>query len=157
MPRFYQAESAEAIQRIWELFKEYGDWLGEDLYFQGFEEELSGLPGEYAPPEGRLWLIEVNGENAGCAALRKFSDGICEMKRMYLRPHYRGRGIGRTIAERLIAEARAIGYLKMRLDTLERMKEATALYRSLGFKDIPPYRYNPIEGAVYLELELKSE
>jgi len=150
---FRQAESNEQIAQARELFLEYAKSLGFSLCFQSFDHELAGLPGDYAPPDGRLLLAEFGAELAGCAALHKLEAGICEMKRLYLRPQFRGRGVGRGLAEAIIAEARAIGYRRMRLDTVEPvMKDAVALYRRLGFKEIASYRPNPIEGAMYMEL-----
>ena len=138
-----------------ELFLEYAKSLGFSLCFQNFDQELAGLPGYYAPPEGRLLLAEVEGHIAGCVALRKLEPGVCEMKRLYLRPQFRGQGLGQMLAERLIAEAREIGYRQMRLDTVEpMMKDAVGLYRKLGFREIAPYRENPIAGALYMELDL---
>lgn len=152
---FAQAESPAQIARARELFLEYAESLGFSLCFQNFDEELAGLPGDYAPPEGRLLLVECEGQVAGCVALRALEPGICEMKRLYLRPRFRGRGRGRTLAERIIAEARLIGYRRMRLDTVEPvMKDAVAMYRKLGFKEISPYCENPMAGALYMELEL---
>jgi len=136
------------------LFREYADGLGIDLCFQGFDRELAELPGDYAPPRGRLLLAGVEGGIAGCIALRPLEGGACEMKRLYIRPQYRGRGIGRALAEAVIREARSTGYPCMRLDSLPSMSEAIALYRALGFREIAPYRPNPVEGAVFLELEL---
>jgi len=139
------------------LFLEYEKWLGFDLCFQNFERELSTLPGDYAPPSGRLILAFCDGELAGCVAVRAFEEShdVCEMKRLFVREAYRGLHIGRALAMAVIAEAKLVGYSVMRLDTLERMGEARSLYASLGFKEIPPYRYNPITGAVYMELDLK--
>ena len=137
------------------LFRAYADWLGVDLCFQGFEQELAGLPGAYAPPHGRLLLAKAGGEVAGCVALRPLDPRICEMKRLYVVPGFAGAGIGRRLAERVIGEARGIGYRAMRLDTLpERMPAAQHLYRALGFCEIPPYYHNPMEGVAMLELQL---
>ncbi len=138
------------------LIREYLDFLGVDLSFQDIETELAGLPGKYAPPSGTLLLASVtrspgSGEAAGCGALRDLGDGICEMKRLFVRPAYRGYGIGRLLAERLLAEGRALGYRAMRLDTLDRLGEAVALYRTLGFRTIPPYCENPLPGAMFWE------
>lgn len=152
---FFQAESAAQIAQIRELFLEYAQSLGFSLCFQSFDKELAGLPGDYAPPEGRLLLAKYEGAPAGCVALHKMEPGVCEMKRLYLRPQFQGKGLGRALAETIIAEARGVGYKRMRLDTVEpKMKNAVALYRRLGFKEIPPYRENPIAGAMYMELEL---
>jgi len=150
-----QAEFPAQIDQVRELFLEYEQSLGVKLCFQNFEQELAGLPGHYAPPDGRLLLAEYEGELAGCVALRKWEAGICEMKRLYLRPSFRGKGLGRTIAEKIIAEARNIGYQCIRLDTIEPiMKDAVEMYRKLGFREIAPYRSNPIAGAMYMELQL---
>jgi putative acetyltransferase len=149
------AESPTQMAQIRELFLEYAKSLGFSLCFQNFDKELAGLPGDYAPPQGRLLLAEYEGEVAACVALHKVEPGICEMKRLYLRSQFRGKGLGRTLAERIVAEARQIGYRHMRLDTVEPiMKDAVAMYRKLGFKEIAPYRPNPIAGAIYMELEL---
>ena len=142
------------IERARSLFREYETSLGVDLCFQGFEQELAGLPGAYAPPSGRLLLAVDDGRPAGCVALRPLGADGCEMKRLYVRPEFRGRRVGRLLAERVIAEARAIGYPRMRLDTLPSMKEAIPLYRSLGFAEIGPYYANPVPGALFMERAL---
>ena len=154
MLRIVQVKTEEELEKIRELFWEYVDSLGFDLGFQGFEEELANLPGCYAPPEGCLLLAEYEGELVGCAALRKLSDGVCEGKRLYVRPEFRGLKIGRKLMESIIAEARRIGYSSIRGDTVPSMQIAQALYASLGFKEIEPYCRNPVEGAVFIELEL---
>jgi len=134
-----------------ELFREYANSLEIDLCFQGFEQELAELPGRYVPPEGRLLLALESGQAAGCAGFRKISGRICEMKRLYIRPVFRRRGAGRALAEKVVALARVAGYERMRLDTLSTMKEAIALYESLGFQPIPPYYDNPSGCAVFME------
>ncbi len=151
------AQSAEQIAQVRELFLEYAQSLGFSLCFQGFDQELAGLPGEYAPPDGRLLLAVHQGQLAGCGALHKLESGICEMKRLYLRPKFRGMGLGRLLAERVLSEARGIGYNRLRLDTVEPvMRDAVAMYRKLGFKETAPYRANPIAGALYMELNLNQ-
>lgn len=150
-----QVESSEQIAVVRELFLEYANSLGFSLCFQCFDQELTSLPGDYAPPDGRLLLATSNGCPAGCVALHKLAPEICEMKRLYVRTQFRGKGLGRELAERVIAEARQIGYKKIRLDTVEPvMTTAVAMYRKLGFREIEPYRPNPITGALYMELQL---
>ncbi len=147
-----QAESPAQIAQASELFREYEQSLGVDLCFQNFAQELAELPGHYAPPDGRLLLAEYEGQLAGCVALHQWDAGVCEMKRLYLRPTFRGKGLGRVLAETIIAEGRGIGYQHMRLDTIEPiMKDAVKMYRKLGFREIEPYRPNPIAGAIYME------
>lgn len=136
------------------LFEEYAASIGIDLCFQGFAEELATLPGSYSPPSGRLLLALYNDQVAGCVGLRKLDRGICEMKRLYVRPAFRKLGVGRELADHVIQEAREAGYRCMRLDTLPTMSGALRLYRKLGFQEIAPYRDNPIEGALFLELPL---
>jgi putative acetyltransferase len=152
-----QAHSADRVAHARELFREYEAWLEVDLCFQNFDKELAELPGKYAPPDGRLLLAVENGKVAGCVALRKIGEGICEIKRLFLRPQFRGKGLGRQLAELIIAEAKQIGYQRMRLDTLPpKMNDAIALYRSLGFKEIEPYYDNPVPGAKFMELDLRQ-
>ena len=154
--RIVPAEEQAQIDYVRTLFREYASSLGFSLCFQSFDAELAGLPGEYSPPEGQLLLAFCDSIPAGCVALRKLEDGICEMKRLYIRPEFRGRGLGRDLVLALIEQARQSMYGKMRLDTIAAsMAEAVGLYRSLGFRDIPPYCRNPISGAIYLELDLR--
>lgn len=149
------AHEPPLLDEVRALVHEYVAWLGIDLSFQGFAEEMAGLPGAYAPPRGRVLLARAGGAAAGCVALRPLDEpGACEMKRMWVRPAFRGHGVGRALAERVVAEARAVGYRCMRLDTLASMAEANALYERLGFRDIPAYRFNPHPQARYLELDL---
>jgi len=149
------ARSLGQLAEVRALFLEYAQSLGFSLCFQGFDKEAAELPGTYAPPEGRLLLATVDNQVAGCAGLHKLESGVCEMKRLYVRPSFRGSGLGRRLAEDIIAEARTIGYNKIRLDTIAgKMDDAIRLYRQLGFKKIDPYRANPIPGALYMELEL---
>jgi len=147
-----QAESDSDIEDTGAIFREYEQWLGMSLCFQSFEEELADLPGKYAPPTGRLYLARINGETVGCIALRQIEVGICEMKRLYLRDSARGKGIGVTLIEKVIADAREIGYEKMRLDTYPpKMGKAVGLYESHGFYKIPPYYHNPHPGVLFME------
>lgn len=150
-----RAETPSQITQARELFLEYAQSLGFSLCFQNFDKELASLPGDYAPQEGRLLLAKYEGQLAGCVALHKLAPEICEMKRLYLRPQFRGKGLGRALADQIIAEACQIGYHRMRLDTVEPvMKDAVAMYRKIGFHEIAPYRANPIAGAMYMELQL---
>jgi ribosomal protein S18 acetylase RimI-like enzyme len=149
-----EAVTEEDIESAKTLFVEYADSLGFDLSFQRFDEELRSLPGDYARPKGCLLLAACDGQTAGCVALRPLEEGVCEMKRLYVRPEFRGMGVGRALAEAVIKEGQDIGYNCMRLDTVPLMDVARMLYASLGFERISPYRYNPIEGAVFMELKL---
>jgi Acetyltransferases len=155
MIKILQAESEAQIAEARILFREYEAALGLDLCFQGFEEELRGLPGKYALPSGRLFLAYVDNDLAGCVALRKLDDGISEMKRLFVRGNFRRLGLGRKLIDKLIEEARAVGYKKIRLDTLPaKMQKAVELYRSRGFCEIPPYYENPHDGVLFMELIL---
>ncbi len=153
-----QAESAEQIEDARGIFREYAEGLGVDLCFQGFEAELAGLPGEYAPPGGALLLAYVDGALAGCGAVRPLHDvdyaNACEMKRLYVRPAFRRFGLGRLLTQRLMDCAARTGYSVLLLDTLDDMESARGLYRTLGFEEIPPYYFNPIPGAHYLKVDL---
>ena len=149
-----EATTADALLQARTLFKEYQAALGVDLGFQDFENELANLPGQYAAPGGRLLLASSDSRVAGCVALRPLSGDACEMKRLFVRPAFRAHGVGRMLAERAISEARSIGYRRMCLDTLPSMGRAQQLYEALGFREIEPYRYNPIAGTKYLGLNL---
>jgi ribosomal protein S18 acetylase RimI-like enzyme len=145
----------EQIETTRQLFGEYEKWLDMDLCFQSFKEEMQNLPGKYSLPDGRLYLANIDGQAVGCIALRKIGDGICEMKRLFLRDAVRGHGLGKTLIEKVIADAREIGYTKMRLDTYPpKMGKAVSLYESHGFRSIEPYYDNPHDGVLYMELDL---
>jgi ribosomal protein S18 acetylase RimI-like enzyme len=154
MLRVNSATSMRELEQIRDLFFDYSNSLGFDLSFQNFQKELNELPGDYSPPSGRLLLGFHDSDPAGCVALRRISEEICEMKRLFVRPQCRGLGLGRALAAKVIEDAREIGYRGMRLDTVPTMQTAIALYVSLGFKEIEPYRYNPIKGAKFMELDL---
>ncbi len=154
MFRLTLVNTTEHVESARRLFREYAGSLGVDLAFQDFESELRDLPGEYAPPRGRLFLAFEEESEAGCGALRPLDVEICEMKRLYVRREFQGRGLGQQLAETLIQEARGIGYRAMRLDTLPMMLQAQELYRKLGFVEIAAYRYNPVPGSRFLELDL---
>jgi putative acetyltransferase len=156
--RIFQANSGEDIQRARGLFEEYASGLGISLCFQNFDQELKNLPGDYAPPDGRLLLATQDDQLAGCVALRKLGPGVCEIKRLFVRPTFRGSGLGRVLVESIIDEASQLGYRHMRLDTLPgRMDKAIALYQSIGFVEIGPYCENPVEGAKFMELKLATD
>lgn len=156
-PAIVDAGAKEYLTFVKELFLEYAKSLPFDLDFQNFDEEISHLPGEYSAPDGVILIASVGEKPAGCVALRKLEAGVCEMKRLYVKPEFRGKGIGRALAEKIIAQARESGYKKMRLDTVNSMTEAIALYRSFGFKEIPQYRVNPLPDAMFFELDLAEQ
>jgi ribosomal protein S18 acetylase RimI-like enzyme len=142
------------IMAVRNLFQQYADSLNFELDFQDFREELATLPGKYVPPLGSILLAKDNGETVGCVAVRPLGEEICEMKRLYVKPAHRSKKVGRELAVAIIEEAKRLGYKAMRLDTVVAMKEASALYRALGFQQIEPYCYNPLPGAMYFELKL---
>ncbi|WP_022668624.1 GNAT family N-acetyltransferase [Desulfospira joergensenii] len=152
-----KAETKPEIEEIRRLFREYEAFLDEDLCFQSFEEELAGLPGKYSPPGGDLLLAFDDDRAVGCVAVRSLGHDVCEMKRLFVRPGARGTGLGKKLAQEMIVIARELGYSLMRLDTLERLKEAMHLYETLGFRRTDPYYENPLPGVVYLEKVLKEE
>jgi GNAT superfamily N-acetyltransferase len=155
--KIIQVRSAADIEQARELFREYSAWVETDLCFQNFEKELAALPGSYAEPDGRLLLAFHDGQLAGCVGLRKIGEGICEMKRLFVRDAFRGKRIGRNLIDSIVREAKELGYERMRLDTLPpQMNDAIALYRSFGFKEIEPYYENPVPGAKFMELNLEK-
>jgi ribosomal protein S18 acetylase RimI-like enzyme len=149
-----QASNNEELAAARTLFEEYAAWLGIDLEFQGFSAELATLPGPYALPRGRLLLGREGGRTAGCAALRPLENSACEMKRLFVRPQFRRRGVGRKLAEAILFEAREAGYACMRLDTLAHMNAAIGLYESLGFVRRDAYYNTPLPNTVFMELAL---
>jgi ribosomal protein S18 acetylase RimI-like enzyme len=156
MIEIVEAISPAAIDQACSLFVEYAESIGIDLSFQGFEDELESLPGKYVPPKGGLFLAFLNKALVGCVALRPLdTPGVAELKRLYVRPQARGAGLGRSLTERAIQRAIDAGYNRIRLDTLSTMHDAQRLYRKMGFVEIPPYTFNPIPGAVYMELKLR--
>ncbi|HRE17732.1 MAG TPA: GNAT family N-acetyltransferase, partial [Rhodocyclaceae bacterium] len=150
------ADDAKAIEHVRQFFRNYAAWLGVDLSFQGFEEEMASLPGAYSAPAGRLFYAERNGQPAGCVGIRPLSGGLCEMKRLYVEPRHRGFEVGRDLALAAIRAAREIGYRKLLLDTLPAMRVAVKLYRELGFKEAPAYYQTPLEGTMFLALDLQN-
>jgi len=156
MIEIVEANTKILIAKVKELFLEYSESLGFDLSFQNFDAELDNFPVQYSPPTGSLFLALSQNLPIGCVGMRYFEDGICEMKRLFVKPNFRGKRVGRLLAEAAVKAGKNLGYERMRLDTLPTMKKANHLYRSLGFVEIEPYRYNPIEGARYLELNLKE-
>ena len=152
-----EANTPELIVEAKKLFQEYADSLGFDLSFQNFEQEMHDFPDQYSPPSGSLHVAEYKGQIIGCVAVRYFEKGICEMKRLFVKLKHRGGKSGRKLAEAAVTSGKLLGYERMRLDTLESMKEANKLYASMGFVPIHPYRHNPMEGAIYMELNLKEQ
>jgi putative acetyltransferase len=150
--------SPDEMEPVRLLFREYAGSLDFNLCFQGFERELAELPGQYAPPSGCLLLATVENEPAGCVAVKKLEDGVCEMKRLYVRDHYRGTGLGRCLAVQILNESQRLGYRTIRLDTIpSQMGNAVALYRTLGFREVPAYCFNPVPGAMFMELQFGLE
>ena len=156
MIEIVEANTKTLIAQVKELFLKYSESLGFDLSFQNFDAELDKFPVQYTPPTGSLFLALSQNLPIGCVGVRYFEDGICEMKRLFVTPSFRGKRVGRLLAEAAVEAGKNLGYERMRLDTLPTMEKANHLYRSLGFVEIEPYRYNPIEGARYLELNLKE-
>jgi len=155
--RIFPADCPEHVEAVRFLFKKYADALDFNLDFQDFDQELDALPGDYAPPGGTLLLAEVDGHPVGCVGVRPFENDICEMKRLYVEPDARGLQVGRLLAQASVQAARQMGYRAMRLDTVESMREAITLYRSLGFQQISAYRLNPIPTAQYFELDFEQD
>jgi carbonic anhydrase len=154
--RTLTANDTDALEQVRQYFRNYAAWLGVDLSYQNFDQEMASLPGAYATPEGRLFVAEVDGRPAGCVGVRRFSDGICEMKRLYVAPEERGHGVGRELALAAIKAARQIGYKRLLIDTLPSMRMAVKLYRELGFSEAPAYYPSPVEGTIFLALDLEN-
>ena len=154
MVKIIHAATVESVETVKTLIRDNAKSLEFDLDFQNFDQEMDDFPGQYALPKGRRYLAMDENQPAGCVALRDLGNGICEMKRLYVKPDHRGQKIGRLLAQTVIQAARELGYERMRLDTIPSMKEANVLYKALGFKEIAPYRFNPIEGAAFFELNL---
>lgn len=154
MATIREADGIADIEAIRLLFEEYAQSLGVDLSFQGFGEEVASLPGAYSAPGGRLFLAADEERAVGCVGVRPLENGICEMKRLYVRPEARGRGVARKLAETAIAFGTSANYHAMRLDTLPTMAAAQVLYRQLGFREVAPYRYNPVPGTSFMQLDL---
>lgn len=157
MLNIIRAETDDHFEQAKSLFAEYAASLGVDLGFQRFDEEMANLPGQYSPPNGCLLLAFDGDRTAGCVALRKLDGDVCEMKRLYVKPKYRKLKLGRLLVEKIVEEARRLGYSLMRLDTLPSMVQAQSLYKSLGFREVAPYRFNPVEGSVFMELRLQNQ
>ena len=154
--RILGADDHVELEQVRQFFRNYAAWLGVDLDYQNFGDEMASLPGAYAAPAGRLFFAEFEGRPAGCVGIRASSDGVCEMKRLYVEPELRGNGIGRQLALAAIKAAKALGYRKVMMDTLPAMRIAVKLYRELGFKEAPAYYPTPVEGALFLALDLEN-
>ncbi|KXB31473.1 GCN5 family acetyltransferase [Dechloromonas denitrificans] len=156
--RTLTANDTEALEQVRQFFRNYAAWLGVDLSFQHFDQEMASLPGAYSAPEGRLFFAEIDGRPAGCVGVRPLSDsdGVCEMKRLYVDPELRGQGIGASLALAAIKAAKEIGYRKLIIDTLPNMRMAVKLYRELGFTEAPNYYQTPVEGTMFLALDLDN-
>lgn len=155
MIEIIQAETPEQIAAARALFREYEEWLGMSLCFQKFDEEVANLPGKYAKPSGRLLLALIDEKIAGCVCLREIEENVCEMKRLFVRRNFQGQGVGKRLLEKLLEEARTLGYRKMRLDTFPpKMGKAVEIYKSYGFREISPYYFNPYDGVLFMEKDL---
>lgn len=152
-----RVEDEDHVAQARALFREYADTRKGDPALEGFPEEITALPGNYAPPDGNIILAYHNGKAAGCVAVRKLDEHICEMKRLYVSPMFRGKGVGRYLVEAILKQARLLGYARMRLDTIPGMQSAQMLYESMGFSEIPAYRNNPNTGTKYYEVELPAK